>query len=222
MFPRRGRTLIGYLLASYHVRPILALLGAAVVFGIMSPWLSQLRPINELTRLSNAGATPRSDSWSETIVIEDGKIVSQPSTQPQSQSSDVIQIENGKIVRNNRVFARISVVDGDTVRAGRWTYRLVGFDAPERGSGARCERERILAEHATAYLQQIVARGSRLDRVRCACPSGTEGTQACNYGRLCGRLTTSGRDVAMMMIDAGFARRYQCYQTSCPPRRPWC
>ena len=35
----------------------------------------------------------------------------------------------------------IRVVDGDTIRMGMATYRLVGFDTPEIGDHARCARE---------------------------------------------------------------------------------
>jgi len=38
----------------------------------------------------------------------------------------------------------LRVVDGDTVRVGRETIRLVGLNAPETGSQAMCERERTL------------------------------------------------------------------------------
>src|SRR6185369_3674714 len=87
--------------------------------------------------------------------------------------------------------ASITVVDGDTVRANGQTYRLVGFDTPESGSLARCERER-----------KLVANGQPgLERVPCSCPPGTEGTQQCNHGRLCARLRAEGRDVGTILIN---------------------
>ena len=43
----------------------------------------------------------------------------------------------------------VQVVDGDTIRAGGRTVRLVGFDAPETGSRARCESERTLGAAAS-------------------------------------------------------------------------
>jgi endonuclease YncB( thermonuclease family) len=117
----------------------------------------------------------------------------------------------------------IQVIDGDTIRASGQVYRLVGFDAPESGLHARCESERALAARATSRLRQIVATGGlQLNRVACACPAGTEGTHRCNYGRLCGVLTTAGRDVGALLVREGLARLYVCAGTRCPPRQGWC
>ena len=118
---------------------------------------------------------------------------------------------------------QVDIVDGDTVRVDGQPYRLVGFDTPESGLTARCERERHLAGRATLRLRQIVAKGGlQLERVPCACQPGTEGTRRCNYGRLCGVLTAAGRDVGATLIAEGLARRYVCGPTSCPPRQGWC
>jgi endonuclease YncB( thermonuclease family) len=59
----------------------------------------------------------------------------------------------------------IEVVDGDTIRAGGRTFRLVGFDTPEMGSRSRCEHERALAAAASRRLRQLVA-GAGLDLER--------------------------------------------------------
>jgi endonuclease YncB( thermonuclease family) len=42
----------------------------------------------------------------------------------------------------------ITVIDGDTIKAHGRTVRLVGFDAPESGLLAQCERERELTPQA--------------------------------------------------------------------------
>ena len=118
---------------------------------------------------------------------------------------------------------KIDVIDGDTVRFSGAVYRLVGFDTPERGDKARCDDERRRAEAALARLQTLISGNStRLERVACACKAGTEGTQLCNFGRLCGSLFVSGRDVGQILIGEGLAHPYVCGATSCPKRRPWC
>jgi endonuclease YncB( thermonuclease family) len=117
----------------------------------------------------------------------------------------------------------IEVVDGDTIRAGGRTYRLVGFDTAETGSRARCESERALAAAASRRLSQLVAGGGLdLEQVACACKPGTEGTRACNHGRSCGVLKVRGRDVGALLIEEGLARPFVCGTTSCPPQQGWC
>jgi len=116
-----------------------------------------------------------------------------------------------------------SVVDGDTVYWEGRRVRLVGFDTPETGGRARCHSERARGDKATSRLRDLVTNGNvSLELVRCACPSGTEGTEACNYGRACGVLTINGRDAGDILIAEGLARPYQCHQFACPPRGPWC
>jgi hypothetical protein len=118
---------------------------------------------------------------------------------------------------------RIDIVDGDTIRSGTQTYRLVGFDTPESGDNASCARERALADRATMRMKQLVAGGGlELKRVPCGCAPGTEGTGQCNYGRLCATLKLQGRDVGAILTGEGLAERYACSGASCPPRRNWC
>lgn len=125
------------------------------------------------------------------------------------------------VVRHGRQ-TDITIVDGDTVRSGGAVYRLVGFDTPERGDRASCERERNLAERAKARLHGLVTSGNpTLERADCACRAGAEGTPSCNYGRLCAHLRVSGRDVGEVLIREGLAQR-SCRTAGCPPRRPWC
>lgn len=119
--------------------------------------------------------------------------------------------------------SEITVVDGDTIKAGGETYRLVGYDTPETGSRARCEAERSKGAAASLRLRRIVAMGGLdLARVACACRTGTEGTAACNHGRRCAVLRQAGRDVGSIMISEGLAREYVCRGTRCPKRGDWC
>jgi endonuclease YncB( thermonuclease family) len=135
-----------------------------------------------------------------------------------------VQQDEIKVARPDpRQSGPIDVVDGDTVRYEGFTYRLVGFDTPERGDRARCDDERQRAERATQRLRGLISAGSpRLTRVACACRPGDEGTSRCNYGRLCGVLMVGGRDVGQILIGEGLAHPYVCSGTSCPKRRPWC
>src|SRR6266481_3485763 len=117
---------------------------------------------------------------------------------------------------------QIEVVDGDTIRVAGETFRLVGFDAPETYR-AQCPSERQLGNRATFRLRQLVAGGGvDLERVGCACPTGTEGTPRCNYGRSCGVLRARGEDVGAVLIAEGLARAFVCGPTSCPKRESWC
>ena len=119
--------------------------------------------------------------------------------------------------------SEITVIDGDTIRARGRTVRLVGFDAPESGSLAKCDRERQIADRAAAHMRGLVAGGGlELRFVRCSCRPGTEGTSLCNYARAGGELRSHGRDVADIMIGHSLARSYVCGATSCPPRGSWC
>jgi hypothetical protein len=93
--------------------------------------------------------------------------------------------------------AKIVVIDGDTIRVGVGSYRLIGFDTPET-SRALCAGERAKGYAATAALRRLIYSGQTLNliEVPCSCAPGTLNTPSCNRGRLCGVLTANGVDVA--------------------------
>jgi micrococcal nuclease len=119
----------------------------------------------------------------------------------------------------------VRVIDGDTIRVYQKqpNVRLVGFNAPETRK-PQCNAERGLGARATRRVRDLVREGNLdFEFVACSCPSGTEGTQACNYGRRCGMLKVDGRDVGKILIAEGLAVPFQCGETSCPKTpRPWC
>ncbi|TBF83150.1 thermonuclease family protein [Rhizobium leguminosarum] len=118
-----------------------------------------------------------------------------------------------------------TITDGDTVhvvgeRAGT---RLVGYNTPEKFS-PQCEYERKLGERASSRLRELVRSPNlQLTKVPCACPAGSEGTDACNHGRSCGVLRVDGRDVGQILIGEGLAVPFICEGNRCPRTpRPWC
>lgn len=91
-----------------------------------------------------------------------------------------------------------SVHDGDTFRIGRERIRILGMDAPEIGSGARCAREQEAAIAARDFLAGKIASGSvTIER------SGHD-----VYGRTLARVTIDGQDIATVMRGNGLARPY--------------
>lgn len=120
----------------------------------------------------------------------------------------------------------VRVIAGDTIslKDGRANVRLVGFNAPETGHRARCEAERRKGESAKRRLSELVGSGrSDFQQIACSCAPGTEGTDACNFGRRCGTLRVNGVDVGATLVSEGLAARLVCGATSCPTLpRPWC
>jgi endonuclease YncB( thermonuclease family) len=124
------------------------------------------------------------------------------------------------------VSTSVQVIDGDTISLGdgRPNVRLVGFNAPETGSRARCEAERKKGEAAGQRLRELVSNGRpEFQQVASSCPPETKGTNACNFGGRCGTLRVNGVDVGATLIGEGLAARFICGATSCPTLpRPWC
>lgn len=104
--------------------------------------------------------------------------------------------------------SQLTIVDGDTVRLSGQSIRLVGFDTPETYR-ARCNNERTLGNAATKRLRDLLARASTIELVYLR--------RKDRYGRNLARLMLDGRDVADIMVEEGFARRYSGGQ-----RWSWC
>ena len=111
------------------------------------------------------------------------------------------------------------VVDGDTIGLadGRPNVRLVGFNAPETGSGARCEAERQKGEAAGRRLRELVSNGRPdFQQVACSCPPRAEATNACDFGRRGGTLRVNGVDGGATLIGEGLAVRDELSSAAAP------
>ncbi len=92
-----------------------------------------------------------------------------------------------------------SVYDGDTFRIGAERIRIIGMDAPEIGSGAKCAREQKTAVEARDFLRNKLSGGRvRMER---------DGTDV--YGRTLAYVYVDGHDIADTMIRADLALPYQ-------------
>jgi endonuclease YncB( thermonuclease family) len=117
----------------------------------------------------------------------------------------------------------VSVLDGDTleVRVHIWLgqdlntrVRLAGIDAPELKG--KCDRERILARRARAYLL------ARLDPVDAGVGAAMVRLHEVRYGKFAGRVlarveTWDGTDLGQALLAAGLARPYDGRR-----RASWC
>ena len=119
---------------------------------------------------------------------------------------------------------RITIIDGDTVALpcdpARGVYpgcgeriRLVGIDAPETGTRARCEAEAVAGLEAKAAVAGLI-RGRPVEITR---------TGVDRYGRTLARLTAGGIDVDAAMLAAGAAIPYAPGRAAWADRcRHWC
>ena len=95
---------------------------------------------------------------------------------------------------------RAHIVDGDTLRIGGTTVRLLNIDAPESAQscdGAPC------GAHATDALRGIAACGD----VTCI------GDEDDGYGRLLAHCTVQGRDIGAELVLGGHAAAFRRYST---------
>ncbi len=137
--------------------------------------------------------------------------------------SGLAKLKSSPPIRESIAGADIDVIDGDTVDVRGERFRLIGLNAPETHK-PQCDRELELGTRAQGRLKDLLTTGSAsLVKVPCSCPSGTEGTGNCNFGRSCAILKINGEDVAETLIGEGLAAEFHCGATTCPPLpRPWC
>lgn len=112
----------------------------------------------------------------------------------------------------------VGVYDGDTLKVRLpglpdelqpVSVRVRGIDAPEAGSRARCDRERGLADRATAELEALALRSGAVTFRNLAWDK--------YGGRIDATVLVNGQDVGPVMIEAGLARAYEG-----GARQGWC
>lgn len=101
------------------------------------------------------------------------------------------------------------IVDGDTFWRDGIKYRIVGYDAPEAGEGARCGQERALADRATQQLQRLMSTPGIQYR-----DQGED-----RYGRVLTQVMTQHGDIADQMIKLGLGH---AYRGGYRDRNQWC
>lgn len=97
------------------------------------------------------------------------------------------------------------IVDGDTLWVGREKIRLYGIDAPEM-AGRSCAVSGDRAKYATFALWALMQRTPIYVK-----PRGKD-----RYGRTLAEISAGGVDVALELVDKGFARPYLRGE------KPWC
>jgi endonuclease YncB( thermonuclease family) len=100
------------------------------------------------------------------------------------------------------------VVDGDTLRRDKESYRLLGIDAADIHR-AQCDAERRLGELTKHRLEALLQSGS-------ISFFPDPPAKRDKYGRLLVRLLVNGEDAACVLIRGGYARPWR------GRREDWC
>jgi endonuclease YncB( thermonuclease family) len=115
--------------------------------------------------------------------------------------------------------ASLTVIDGDTIKCDGQSMRLLGggvpfksgVDAPEMGSRAKCEAERLLALQAKARLKELMLAG--IPRI---VDSGAR-DRTSSRRPLVDIYLADGREVGQILMSEGLARPWS------PKKRiDWC
>jgi endonuclease YncB( thermonuclease family) len=108
--------------------------------------------------------------------------------------------------------ARISIVDGDTLKIDGQTIRIVEIDTPE-SYRSRCENELVLALDAKQRLRELINAGEITFE-----PVGTD-----RYRRTLARVFSAGVNIGDRLLAEGHALRYQAGKNAKLERlRVWC
>lgn len=118
----------------------------------------------------------------------------------------------------------IRVIDGDTIKVGSVTYRMVGYDTPEIASRWRTvgPDEKAVAIIAKERFQELINSGPLdLQPIACACSKWKTAHGLCNHGRKCAILLLNGKNIGDFLITEELAVRYICGPLRCPKMPDW-
>lgn len=169
------------------------------------------KPPSKRKRWTVAGYRP----WALIVVLVSAWVLYDPALYepPAFLSSDPETI-SGQFTRCGPGRGTNCVVDGDTIKLGERTIRLIGIDAPEVHP-ARCPAEAEKGEAATAELQRLLNQGPLSMVARIDDPTDKYGREL----RALSRSDANGtqQSIAEQLVAGGFVRRY-----SSGSRQSWC
>ena len=111
---------------------------------------------------------------------------------------------NERVVNTGSVY----VVDGDTIKIGGESIRLMGFDTPETYR-AKCNAEKAWGDRATRRVRALLASVQTITL--------QVNPRKDKYGRSLATLFVGGRDIGPILIGEGLAREYHGGR-----RQGWC
>lgn len=120
--------------------------------------------------------------------------------------------------------ADLSVVDGDTVDAHGYRYRMIGYDTPEITTRRRKvgPAERAIAAIARERFAELLTSGPLdLQEVPCSCSAKRLRESTCNHGRKCAVLSLNGKNIGDVLIAEELAVPYVCSERKCPRMPDW-
>ena len=121
------------------------------------------------------------------------------------------------------VYKALKIIDGDTIAINiqkespliqklGLNVRIKGIDAPERGSKAKCEKERIKAEEAQKFVNELVGVIGEKELLLSEVKNDKYG------GRIVANVKVSGVDIAKALLNRGLAVPY----TGEGQKHNWC
>lgn len=109
-------------------------------------------------------------------------------------------------------------IDGDTIRCGDQPIRVVGVDTPEIFKPEKCSTP----EETQRVLRLGYAAKGRVDRLLTDRETHVVREGFDKYGRIVARVFVGTEDIAVLLVQEGLGRTYECKNFRCPRRQSWC